>query len=666
MARAVFNLTADSSSVVAALNALPGAARRAATLMRAELRSAFRYADKGAKEMQAEVAKSYAEAAAAARRYSDEVKRAEQRHTAVAKSEGGYRTNARKSEADEAIRQEQRITTNTEREARRRQNIARHAAREMARNAISRVGGAAFSFGQTAHGAIQGARQSMAGGERALGNAVFQAGGNREEVVARMAQVRAASMRTGMSVDEIAQAALATQTEFSSLSGANAGDRSRRFEDFLRTVEFAGSTGNNAGETARLQGMLAQSGFNSDMQGTLMRFAAGAAQSGAIELGGLTREGLGSIMRRMADASGALGAGATQQQREAAMAGAFRQQVAAMEVFRGQGQTARNAGNALAAMQGALRDPSRQDKILGNITNAEASTTDPARRARFAALRAQLFEADPTRRGKSRLRAQFTDPMQLQAALAQSLGNDPTATANLLAGGGHGNPQSLLANQRILLGLLTSQDANGRSAASRVLALQNSTITQEDVNRGAGIFGADTQSQLNREETARNAALTDNTSALVRLSNAIAGFAAQNPLLAAAAGGVGANLAGAGLVRAGGAAASSLTGTAVAAGGGAVGAGLTAGAVLAGGAAGVVGGDLLYRGLARATGQRQELTNETSVTNPAAWREVFRGITDAISNGMRDTSQIVHRPRPEDVQHAVQQTRQAGPSNPSR
>jgi hypothetical protein len=670
MAGAVFNLTADTSSVAAAINALPGITRRAATLMRAELRSAFRYADKGAKEMKDSVAKSYAEAAVAARRYEDEAKAAERRRTAAAKAEGGYRTSARKAEADEAIRQEQRVTTNTEREARRRQNIARNAARTVARDALARGFGAAASFGGTAHGMIQSARQSVAGGERALGNAMFQAGGNRSEVGARMAQVRAASLRTGMSVDEITQAALATQTEFSSLSGADAGDRSRKFDDFLRTVEFAANTGNNASETARLQGMLAQSGFSSGMQDTLMRFAGGAAQAGAIELGGLTREGLGSIMRRMSDATGALGAGATSEQREAAMAAAFRQQVASMEVFRGQGQTARNAGNALAAMQGALHDPSRQDKILGNITNAAGETTNPARRAQLLGLRDRLFENDPNRRGKQRLRATFNDPLQLQAALAQALGNDPTATSNILAGGGHGNPQSLLANQRILLGLLTSQDANGRSAASRVLALQGATLSQSDVNRGSDIFRNDTQAGLNREETQRNAALTDNTSAIVNLSNRIAEHSARNPLLASAASGAGAGLLGAGISAGGGAIAGRLAGalapTVAAAGGGLLGAGMVGGTILVGTAAGLAVGEAAHRGLGRATGQRDEFIRETSVLNPDAWREVFQGITEAISGGLRDTSRIEARVRPEDAQHAAAQARQGGPSNPAR
>lgn len=669
MSRAVFNLTADSSSVVAALNALPGAARRAATLMRAELRSVFRYADKGAKEMQAEVAKAYAEAAVAARRYGDEAKRAEQRHTAVAKSEGGYRTNARKAEADEAIKQEQRITTNAEREARRRVNVARNAARTMTRDGIARAASAVTSFGGTAHGAIQGARQGIAGGERALGNAVYQAGGDRAEVIARMAQVRAASMRTGLSVDDITRAAAGAQTEFSSLGSRTmtGSERASRFDDFLRTVTLAANTGNDPAEMARLQGMLSQGGFDSETQNAMMRFTAAAAQEGAVEAGGLTREASSSIQRRMADATGALGNDATPEQRQAAQLAAFRQQVAAIQVFRGQGQTARNAGNALASIQTFLRDPSRQDKILGNITNAEGATSDQGQRGRLAALRERLFEADPTRQGKRRLRAQYMDPMMFQAALADAMGNDPTATANILAGGGQGNPQSMLANQRLLMGLLTATDISGRTAASRVMALQKVSLSDQDIERGAGIFGNDTQSQINREETQRTAALTDNTSALVRLSNSLAGFSAQNPLLAAAAGGVGANMAGLGLARGGGAIAGSLAGTAaVTAGGGIAGAAATTGGVIAAGAVGAAIGEGINRAGAAAVKQRADLTAETSIFSARAWSELGSSLAQAFAGTLRDSSRIEARVRPEDAQHATQQARQAAPSNPSR
>lgn len=595
MAEAILRIRAEGGAdVKRALGATQSAVKGAAQAMRAEARAAAREqeaiaraASKSAKdaeraarasakakekaEAEAARAKERAEqkaAAAAKQRAAEErreanrtaaekkrladaeaaaAKRAETEKTRAAKRESSERRREAEKEAREKATLARQQTRIEEQESRRRAQIRsseyrtnRAAGRQVARGAMGaagRVAGMAMSATTDIVAQAREARQRVAGGERAVGNAVFQAGGDRAEAAARRQQVIELAQRTGLSFEEVSGAMLSAQTEFSSLGdrSMSRAQRDESFNNFSRTIEFAASTGNDAGETARLQGMLSQSGFSSDMQNTLMRFAAGAAQAGAIELGGLTREGLGSIMRRMADSTGALGPGATTAQREAAMATAFRQQVAAMEVFRGQGQTARNAGNALASMQTALRDPARQDKVRNNIEQAASNTTDPRRRAALTALRAQLFEDDPTRRGQQRLRAQFVDPMQFQAAIARSMGNDPTAAANLLAGGGMGNAQSLLANQRLLLSLMTAQDATGKSGADRILALQGATLSQEDVNRGRNIFQNDTQAQINREETQRLKALTDNNSRLVQLAASLERFRAENPLVAAAA-----------------------------------------------------------------------------------------------------------------------------------
>lgn len=513
------------------------AAKQRAAEERREANRAAAEKKRNASEEARAAAKAEAEKTRAARKEANERKR-------EAEKEARNKAELAKRSTKDVERAERDQSRFVERESKRRQSIRASERQRMrddnnrrAVGAVSFAARTAMSAGTDLVGEARAARRQVAGGERAVGNAVFQAGGDRRESAARRQQVLDLAQRTGLSFDEVSSAMLSAQTEFSSLGerGMSRQQRDQRFADFSRTIEFAASTGNNAGETARLQGMLTQSGFSSDMQSTLMRFAAGAAQSGAIELGGLTREGLGSIMRRMAIAEGALGPGATSAQREAAMAGAFRQQVAAMEVFRGQGSTARNAGNALASMQTALRDPSRQDKIRNNIENATSATTDPTRRAALTALRSQLFENDPTRAGQQRLRSQFTDPMQFQAALARAVGNDPTAAANLLSGGGSQNAQSLLSNQRLLLSLMTAQDANGKSGADRILALQNATLSEADLSRGRDIFTNDTQAQINREETQRLKILTDNNSRLAQLAASLDRFRGEDPIAAAAA-----------------------------------------------------------------------------------------------------------------------------------
>lgn len=674
MARAVFEVLADTSSVMSALSSLPPFARRVATAMRAEFRQAFKSTAKGAQEMRDQVAKAYLEAGLAARKYVEDAAAAEKKRTAITKSEGGYRTNARRSEAEEAARQEQRITNAAEREARKRKAIAERAAREASRFASQWTGrafGAATQAGGAIHGAVQGARQQWAGTERSIGAAVYQAGGDRAERDARVAQVRALSMETGLSADDIAQAMLRSQSEFNALAGDNPAARAQAFQRFSRTMRFAGRTNTNAGEAARLQGMLEQSGFGSDMQDTLMRFAAGAASSGSVEMGDLTRQALGSIMRRMGTATSTLGRGATPAEREAAMAAAFRQQVAALQVFRAGGETPRNAGNAMAAATNVLQDPTRQDKLLTNIRTARDRSADPTARARFDALIASVFERDPTRRGNAqRVRANYRDPLALQAALFTATNGNAVESANILAGGGHGNPQSFLANQRNLFAALGRTDANGVTGAQRVHNLMGATLTREDEARGAAIFGNDAQAQLNREETSRVQALTDNTNALVRLSNALAGWSASNPMAAAVMGGVGMSAAGGILTRGAGMLAGGGAGTIAAAGGGAAGAATAAGAGLLGGLLGAGLGEGLMRVIDRVAEPNATAERRAYLDRNAREQSIFGGGLSLLAKELRDAfnggAPIVARVSPTDAAHAARQAQQGAPANTSR
>lgn len=674
MGRAVFELLADTSSVIGALSALPPFTRRVATAMRAEFKQAFKSTAKGAQEMRDQVAKAYLEAGLAARKYADEADKAEKKRSQLAKSEGSYRANAKRQEADAAVREERRVTSEAEREARKRKAIAERAARENARFASQWTGrafGAVTQAGGAIHGAVQSARQQWAGTERSIGAAVFQAGGNRAERDARIAQVRALSQETGLSTDDIAQAMLRSQSEFNALAGDDPRARSQAFERFARTMRFAGRTNTNAAEAARLQGMLSQSGFGGEMQDTLMRFAAGAASSGSVEVGDLTRQALGSIMRRMGTATSSLGRGATPQQREAAMAAAFRQQVAALQVFRAGGETPRNAGNALAAATNALQDPTRQDKLLTNIRTARDRSADPAQRALFDNLINTVFERDPTRRGGAqRVRSSYRDPLALQAALFNATRGDATASANILAGGGIGNPQSFLANQRNLFAALGRTDAQGVTGADKVRRLMGASLTKADEQRGADIFTTDAQAQLNREETSRVAALTDNTNALVRLSNALAGWSASNPMASALLGGAGMSAAGGILSRGAGMLAGGATGTVAAAGGGVAGAASAAGAAAIGGVLGAGIGEGLMRVIDRVAEPNASPERRRYLEQNAREQSIFGGGLSLLAREIRDAfnggSPIQARVAPADAAHAARQAQTGTPANTSR
>ena len=556
---------------------------------------------------------------------------AEQQATRAVMTEAAKRTQARQREVAQVRQQESAVTAAVLAEDRKRANAhtssqrarlqslqqyvnaARNAERQLTReqqqeqrrrasswsNRASQGASMAMGVGSTLHSQIQDARRTRAQIQRTAGLAFYQAGARTpEEIQRRMQQASAFAQDSGMSMEELLSAANAAQTEFSSLQGNTEGERADRFRQLLETARLGRDTGNNPAEFTRLQGMLAQSGFDPAMQRQALLFTAGAAQRGAVEAGSLTREAMGAIMRRMSDASGALGANATTDQRRQAALGAFQEQVAELQVFRGTGFSVRRSGEALSNLQESLRNSSRQDKILQNIRTRREEARDPAERAALTTLEQQLFERDPTRRGDARrLRAGMQNPLGFVAAMSQAFGGNATAVTNLLSGTGAGNPMSLLLNQRGLLGALVARNAEGRTGAQRVMELMNPDValTEEAVRGGAAVFNNDPLSQFNREENARMSALTDNTSALVRLSNALAGFQANNPMLSTALGtGAAALIPGAASALGAGAAASSAAGGlggVAAAGGGAMAA--SALGVVAALGAGVGAGDLL-------------------------------------------------------------------------
>ena len=590
----------------------------------------------------------------ARQREAQAARTAEQQITAAVLSEDRKRTAAGTASQRARIRSlseyvsaaraaEQQVTRVQQQEQRRRSN----AWSQRGSNAVS----GAMGVGSTLHGQIQDARTRRAAAERTAGLAFFQAGARTPaEIQARMRQATAFAAGSGMSVTELLETANAAQTEFSSLQGNTEADRASAFGRVLETARLGRDTGNDPAQFARLQGMLAQAGFDERTQRQAMLYTAGASQRGAVEAGSLTREAMGPIMRRMSDASSALGPRATNEQRSAAALQAYREQVAELQVFRGTGFSVRNSGVALSNLQESLRSSSRQDKILDNIRTTRDGSADPAQRARLAQLESTLYERDPTRRGNhQRLRADMQNPLSFVAAMSRATGGNATAITNMLAGSGAGNPMSLLLNQRGLLGALAATNANGQSGADRVMSLLSPDValSEQRVREGGAIFANDAQSQLNREETARTAALADNTSALVRLSNALAGFQASNPMLSTALGaGAAGLLPAAGSALGAGAAASSAAGglAGVGAAGGAAAAASVA-AVLAAGAAGAAAGDVLNQyvegGNIGRNSNGSEQDQQRSIFQGSTWSDLLqelRGLPANLGTALRSAS----------------------------
>ena len=534
-----------------------------------------------------------------------EVQKIEQQTTAIVQAEAAKRTSAEQAGYKQRVksalayqrdveRAERAATRAAEREQQARVRAQERATRTMVNRATGAgqaVVGGAISGAQAAHGQIQDARRTRAETEDVLGTALYQTGADRNEVARRMARLTAFAADRGMDPQELAQAAAAAQTATSSLAGRTGEERESRFEQFLTTARWARNTGNNVAETTRLQGFFAERRLDANTQQQLLRFAGGASQRGAVELGSVTSQALRAITSRIATAQAGLGPGATPEQRQAAAVNTFRQAFAELQVEASAGLGPRQGGNALAGLNAALQSSDRQSKMLTNIRNSRDMSA-----AQRRDLENSLFARDAS--GRSRLRT--TNSLELVERFQRVAGNDATLFNNIFAGGGHGNPQSLQANWRATMGALLSPDTSGRSGIDRVRELmgENTALTAADEDRGAGVFEQSAKANMLREEQRRLNSLTSNTTAN-SLSNRAASWIAENPLLAAIGGpGAAALLSRGGGYLAGGAArllaavspgaASVLGGSVTAAGGGAiaatVGAGLATGAVLGEGA----------------------------------------------------------------------------------
>jgi hypothetical protein len=400
------------------------------------------------------------------------------------------------------------------------------------------------------HGDIQDTRQRRAAPERELGVAMYTAGANRTQVRAGMEMFSRFAADRGIPLAELTQAAVGAQSFANVLGTRDSTPEARQgaMRSFLADAAMARNTGNDVAQYTRLSGMLRQQGVDDNTRQSLMLFAGGAAQRGAVELDSVSREAMPAIMARMNQAQSALGPNASQEERTNAARGAFGQSLAELEVAASIGIAPGRAGNALRDAGNALGGNVTQQRILHNIRSTSA--LDRTQRAR---LEGALFEQDPAHRGRMRLRS--TDALAFAETFGQTVGNDGAMLGNVFRGGGHGNPQGLQKNWRDILGGLLTTDTEGHAAYQRARELMDpahTSLTMADANRGANIFENDSLSQLTRNQETHDNALGNNTGALNQLSNRINDFLGRNPMVSQLTGAAAPAL-GAMLMRGGGA-----------------------------------------------------------------------------------------------------------------
>ena len=497
----------------------------------------------------------------AARTSAEARERAEREATSVARTEAAKRNLTADQEARVKQQTLERLTRVYETEERRRTAAAKREQREREREArrtertaeterrgvastisqgVTAAAGAAGGFASTSHGLIQGARQSRAQADRTIGDAVRNSGGSARDVAAARDAVRRFVGDTGIGYDTVAGALSLGQGRGSALEADEGTTRGQALTNALTTIRMANAEGIDAGQLLAARGRLGAAGLRGASLDEAVRMTIGAAQRGSVEVEQIITEGLPGASRLMSQRIGALPPNATEAQRQRTALNAYRESVAMQEVAASTGRRAGNAANVLSAVNNALQTPRRQEQILTNIDTAASSANvhnEEGRRRREALLRfrEEMFERDPTRSGNAMRLREGVTPLSFSARLAEVTGGNAAAAANILAGSGHGNPQSFQANWRDLVAFLGGRTATGETGAQRVNAMMGATVDTATIAEHQRDVESDDLSNLTRAQEAGTNALTNNTDAVNKLSNRFADWAAANPLHSTAA-----------------------------------------------------------------------------------------------------------------------------------
>lgn len=499
--------------------------RAARTAEREQIRAtqnAARAHDRESKRAVAAQLAAYRQITQAARLSATARERAEKEATRIAQAEASARGLTATQEAElraralrgltsQAIAEERRMTAAARREATERSRFAARATR-----VVSAVGGAVVGAGSTIHSEIQATRRRRAGTESTLNDALYQAGVGGTEAAQMRARVMQFANARGMDPQAVAEGILQAQTQFSVLAQPGMSPQ-QALQQQLDLAGFAQDTRQDPGEVMRVAGMLGQQGITgADQRAALMQMT-GMAHAGSIELASMTREAMGPLMQNIARS---VTSGMNPQERAAAVRAATMETMAVGEVTARSGGRSRDMLNALAKTRGSITNDRTQENLYERLRGGGAQER---------ALAASMFEQ---RDGHARLR-QGTTAVGFLSQIVSGLGGDTNRAMNLLSAGGPGAPMILDAQQRRLMLLLASQGTGGRTIAENVSQMQTQGLAfnEQRVQQGHAMAQGEAATQLQREENARSEALGNNTSALNKLSNSIAGFAASNPLL---------------------------------------------------------------------------------------------------------------------------------------
>lgn len=413
-----------------------------------------------------------------------------------------------------------------------REGTARRRSRvSTAVEAIGATAGAARSFAGEANGMVQSARRTAAMQETALNTVLIQTGANPEETARMRARIMDRIRSDRLDPEVVIPALDLAQSSANALRGNNWAERSASIDSTMADVRFASNIDpGNVGGLVRL-GALARGQMSEDERRDLLRASAGIAFQGSVETDEMIRGGLQGLREAWSSATSNISNPAEAGRVRAEIARDFMAQVQSQAAS---GRTVGVSANRSNTIRTALANDERQDR-LGQAYARRVRTMTPEQRAAFEGA----FSRDE--RGRYRMSESVRDNASNAARFFGLMhDNDATAFRNFAgAHGGGGNRQLMLTPD---VSAITSYFGTTTNAAGQTVRqydyvneLKRSTITPEREREIDAIRNAEDSRRLQADENERNRALTENTSAIVRFSNAFESWSARNPLASSAA-----------------------------------------------------------------------------------------------------------------------------------
>jgi len=482
----------------------------------------------------------------AARLSADARQRAEYQATAIARAEASKR--GLSAEQESRVRQQalERMTRSYETHERRvsaavrRERVERERAERAetsSRERGSRAGaGAARSvaeqgagFAGSVHTAIQTVREQRAARETALNNILLQlvpSGAGAGEIAGLRSQIMQGALAARLDPDAVIEAVGGAQSFANALGGDTAAQRRANTAATLRDVEFASVIDpTSMGGLVRL-GALARGRMGDRDRRDLLRSFAGISFQGSVETDQAITQGLPGLMEAWSTATAGVNDPGEASARRLEVARDFAAQIQSQAAS---GRSVTVSANRTNTVRNALANAHRQDE-LGRAFAARERSMTAEQRAAFSSTFTR--DASGHYRMSEAVRGRASDAARFFGTM---FGNDAGAMRNFLGAHGGGGAHQLMNRPDVdALASYFGTATNARGEQVRqydyVNELARSTITPEQEATMRSVREAEDSRTLTAAREAGAAALGDNTTALNRLSDALANWSTAHPL----------------------------------------------------------------------------------------------------------------------------------------